>query len=399
MKRTGLLLLAAVTIFSCTKPKQQTAKGALSDMLTSCREHKSISYSINLRIKPFTRTDTSNTNFDCKLIRNLKDTLFNGYVWLLTKRQTHTVGRYFDMDSIYYFDDSTKSATIYNDPKTEYGVIAGNIASLATNTFFLDTTELSGVFKDSTVKTTFSMDKIGNINCWKVFIKYPDDLETKDKRRNIWINPADSSLIRMTYQRKIQGNESYREWDIDNVMFDKETPASLKAMMKDRLATYQIKYYVAPSPESQKPLNNGTKAPDFTGTEFATGKQVSLADYKGKVVLLDFWYVDCIWCIKAMPSIESIRDKFEPKGLTILGINSTDVSDAAKKRIPDFIKANKNTYPTILTDKATDKMYNIQGYPTFYLINKKGEITYSFIGYDNKMDSTLTAEISKLITK
>ena len=115
--------------------------------------------------------------------------------------------------------------------------------------------------------------------------------------------------------------------------------------------------------------------------------------------MLDFFYQDCIWCVRGMPLIEKVQDAFKSKGLVVLGINSIDNSDAGKKRFPDFRKTNKMNYDVILTQHSTDSIYNVHGYPTLYLLDKKGTIVYSVAGYDPKEDSVLTVEVSKALKK
>lgn len=394
MKKATLLFFTAITLLGCNHPKSQTAKGALLDLQANLRKHKSISYRVKLRVKSFGSNDTIVYDGPCILIKDSRDTLFNGYVWYYSKWGNYLYYRYFDLDSIDVVDDSLQKITSYNKPVSQYWAITGNTSSYMINTFFLDTMPLTNILKDSSISKIFSRDKIGNEIYWKVSVKYPDDAELKDKRTDIWINPQDSTLKKVVRRRQFQNRESFVEWDIDSTVFDKETPAGLKALMKHKFATYKVERYV---PHEEKSLRNGVKAPEFSGIQFGSGKKVSLSGYKGKIILLDFWYMDCIWCVRAMPMIEKTRDEFASKGLVVLGMNSFDTSMEQQKKLPDFIKINKNTYPTILTTRSTDKEYSVYGYPTLYIIDKKGNIAYSDVGYRKDLDSVLAVEINKLL--
>src|SRR5688572_28929850 len=64
----------------------------------------------------------------------------------------------------------------------------------------------------------------------------------------------------------------------------------------------------------------GKPAPDFTGVDLE-GKPVSLADYRGRVVMLDFWATWCGPCVQAIPHIQKVANKFADKPVTVLGIN------------------------------------------------------------------------------
>lgn len=401
MKKITLFLIIAVAAISCNQPKKQTAKSVLSDLLANYKKHSSISYFVKYRMKYFDYKDTSSISADCKLIRDKKDTIFNGYVWFKSKWGRYLSEKYYDLDSIYIIDDSLKTIKTYYDPKTQYWAIEGNTTGFVIDIPFLDTSRLVKAIHDSGLTEIISNDKVNNIDCWKVSIKYPnsgkDQFEISNHLRCYWISKNDTELRRITYHATLQNEDEYEEWNIDSITLDKETPESLKSSMKIAFSTYKMERYLPPSPESQKPLANGLFAPIFAGTDFATGKKLSLADYKGKIVLLDFWYMSCYWCCQAMPAIEKIRDEFASKGLVVLGINSYDTSAEQQKKLPDFIKINKNTYSTVLTSHNTDKTYNVHGYPTLYLIDRKGKIAYSDIGYRKNLDSVLTVEIEKLL--
>lgn len=392
MKKLQVFLLAACILNSCTPSKKQTPKSVLASLLAKNAKHTSISYHVKFRMKWFNGKDTTPIQADCKLIKDKKDTLFRGYVWFNTKH--YNCIKYFDLDSIYNFDDSLKTKTSYK--KTEYWHITGNSTSFVINTFFLDTSIIHNALIDTTIIGSLSKDKIGNDEFWKVTIKYKDDKELSNNWRCLWIHTNDSTIRKIIRHCTYQENDEYQEWDIDSIQYDKETPQSLKELMKSRFSTYALKPYIPPNPESMKTLANGIKAPAFSGTDFATRKKLSLADYKGKIVLLDFWYMDCPWCITAMPLVEKIRDSFGNKGLVVLGVNSFDTSETQKQKLPKFIRINKNTYPTVLTSRSTDKAYNLYGYPTFYLINRNGKIAYSQRGYRSNMDSIFVSEINKL---
>ncbi len=118
------------------------------------------------------------------------------------------------------------------------------------------------------------------------------------------------------------------------------------------------------------------------------GKPQKLADYHGKVVVLDFWYRGCGWCMYAMPQIKQIADDFKDKPVIVLGMNNDrDPSDAKT-----VIDAQKLNYPTL---KATDmpEKFGVQGFPTLIVIDQQGIVRAFHIGYS----PTLRADVGKII--
>src|SRR3974390_64998 len=93
------------------------------------------------------------------------------------------------------------------------------------------------------------------------------------------------------------------------------------------------------APKLQPPAS-GNAAPDFTVTDL-TGKKLSLADYRGKVVLLDFWATWCTPCRAEIPHFVKFQEKYRDQGLQVIGISMDD----GPKPVLDFYQEFKMNYP------------------------------------------------------
>lgn len=127
-------------------------------------------------------------------------------------------------------------------------------------------------------------------------------------------------------------------------------------------------------PTSRQAL--GTPAPALALTDLA-GKPVSLADYKGKVVLLNFWATWCEPCQEEIPDLIALQKKYESKGFTVIGVS---MDGLGKKLVEPFIAKNKVTYPIWLAGGDNPPGYDVPGLPTSYLIDSKGRVAASYIG-------------------
>src|ERR671919_2720923 len=125
------------------------------------------------------------------------------------------------------------------------------------------------------------------------------------------------------------------------------------------------------------------KAPEFEKvTGFINTKPISLADLKGKVVLVDFWTYSCINCIRTIPYLVDWNEKYADKGLVIVGIHSPEFE--FEKNI-DNVKAAVQKYgikyPVLQdNDKGTWDAYQNRYWPRKYLIDNEGYIRYDHIG-------------------
>ena len=111
------------------------------------------------------------------------------------------------------------------------------------------------------------------------------------------------------------------------------------------------------------------------------GKKHSLEDYKGKVVVINFWATWCGYCVQEMPGFEKIYKEFgeNKKDVIFLGVAGPKSSenpgniDVKKEDIIKFLKAKKITYPILMDEKGNSfQEYGIRFFPTSFIINKKG---------------------------
>ena len=107
------------------------------------------------------------------------------------------------------------------------------------------------------------------------------------------------------------------------------------------------------------------------------GEMVSLSDYKGKVVLLNFWATWCPPCRVEMPSMETLYHHFKDQGFEILAVNLGE--DAA--HVQQFMDNNNHTFPVLLDrDEKVGALYGIRAIPTSYIIDRSGKIVGSLSG-------------------
>ena len=134
------------------------------------------------------------------------------------------------------------------------------------------------------------------------------------------------------------------------------------------------------------------KAPDFTLKSF-DGKTVKLSDYKGKVIIIDFWATWCPPCRKGIPDLISIQNDYK-NDVVIIGI-SLD-GEKTLKDVPGFVKSYAINYPIVYGDDKVVAAYGgIEGIPTAFVVDRKGNIVDKHVGlvpkdtYVNKIKELL----------
>jgi cytochrome c biogenesis protein CcmG/thiol:disulfide interchange protein DsbE len=136
------------------------------------------------------------------------------------------------------------------------------------------------------------------------------------------------------------------------------------------------------------------KAPNFS-LKSVDGKTIKLSDYKGKVVIIDFWATWCPPCRKGIPDLISIQNEFK-SDVVIIGI-SLDGAQTIKE-VPGFIKDYAINYPVVYGDENVIKAYGgITSIPTAFVIDKKGNVADMHVGLVPK--DTYVNKIKELLKK
>ena len=126
------------------------------------------------------------------------------------------------------------------------------------------------------------------------------------------------------------------------------------------------------------------------------GKSLRLADYRGKVVFLNFWATWCIPCKEEMPTMERLYQRFKTKGLVMLAV-SVDAEGA--QIVTPFVKEHKLTFPIGLDPKMELALkYDVRGLPTSFLVDKKGNLIALAIG-PRQWDSKAAHDLIEFLLK
>jgi len=142
----------------------------------------------------------------------------------------------------------------------------------------------------------------------------------------------------------------------------------------------------------------GKAAPAVVGTT-TTEKPFALSDYRGKVVLLNFWGTWCPPCVGEIPDLVALQKKYEGRGFTIIGLaeNRDPRLTEAQYRaaLQGYLTKNGMTYPNVPIPEGAKQEYEIEGFPTTFLLDKNGVVVYSTLGAVDP--AGIAARIEKLL--
>ena len=187
-----------------------------------------------------------------------------------------------------------------------------------------------------------------------------------------------------------QGNQVTSVLTLRNVLVNRDIEASaftIEAPQGVRVETVGKK----PPPT----INVGDLVPDWTLTD-GDGRPTTLSDYRGKVVVLDFWATWCPHCRKAMPAMQRLRDTYGSRGVEVFGVNCRDRGDVDAAA---FVAQRGFTYPVLVDGNKIAPQYRVRGIPAFFVIDREGRLVHSQSGFSAEGEARLAQVIEQYLAK
>lgn len=416
-----------LTLFSCsTNSQNKEAEELLKKTERSLQETKTLIFKINRIDKFFTSTDTIYRSAICSLHVASKDKIG---MYFVTNEKVARDSLYYriyngnQLKGIYIFLDKTiKAKEIENtNVEDDKSSIEGNIDIdfLSRSIFdpnqrftrFKDVSEQDNIEKMEVTEEIFQSIPVYVLTI--SFKKHEDSDEyINNGKDKYYIRKNDYLPIAYSTYGEFQGMKEYSFVTIDYIAintssikdfepYKKVEDLDLQGIYKqtkklfDKDSFLNKKNKVIKDKELQKIVKAEIKHNSFPFNEFVlnNGKIIKLSDLKGKVVLLDFWYRGCLPCIKTIPKLIKLQEEFKDE-LVIIGINDVDI----KEDVTEFLHyKNANYSSTYRSEINISKSLNFNSFPTLIIINQKGEIVKTEVGYSDK--STLSKIIKDLIKK
>jgi peroxiredoxin len=129
-----------------------------------------------------------------------------------------------------------------------------------------------------------------------------------------------------------------------------------------------------------RPAEQRQLAPEL-GLDDAVGKQANLKDYRGQVVVLDFWATWCHGCVQEMPWFAEFERKYGDKGLSVIGVS---LDAEGWKAVKPFVAKAAVPYRIVLGNDASAQAYRIGNMPDTFLIDQEGRIAATYVGMVDK---------------
>jgi len=402
MHKQGILFAIGLLAMSIASYGQD-AKGIMEKTYSKCQSIQSGSYYMTKHMKYMSTNDTSKSSFDCAFEKLKDDTLYScAFHYKAFLESEYTGDVLYTGSDFLTTNNKDSTATIMST-----ALWAKEIQAYRHNyTFYtpFTTKDSSPLPHDSDFvdgRYTFKFigeEYLNDSPCYHVQVNEIPENDTESSIKTLqiefhyWIIKSDFVPIQFsTAYDVVMNNDTMHQYEKD--VFNRCEINDLKdksiLTLNSIPPCYRIKDFIPYKGPSLLP--NDTLAPNWELPSL-TGEQINLTDLSGQLVLIDFFYKSCYPCMQALPTLQALNERYEGKGLRVVGI---DPYDKREDGITTFLSKRGVTYMVLLGGKEVSKDYRVSAYPTMYLIDKTGKIILSQVGYGKGTEGMLEEIIKK----
>jgi thiol-disulfide isomerase/thioredoxin len=226
---------------------------------------------------------------------------------------------------------------------------------------------------------------VGGVLCHVIYVEYVRD--ANDLRRERWFIGAGDNLPRKVEQVFADDKGRYGAYVLTLSNLRADVPVNASAFSPRAPVGYRVKPYSPPARPALLPV--GEAAPEWELRD-PSGAAHRLSDYRGQVVVLDFWATWCGPCIRAMPEMQRLHDLYKGKGVVILGVDCWEESNAAA-----WMRENGYSYGLLLRGEEVARSYRVSTLPTVYVISGEGRIIHRFTGSDAGLPEVVAQAVAR----
>ena len=396
----AMLLVGMFPVAKCNA--QESAETVIRKTREKCQSIKEGHYEVEYKVKYMSSNDTLTRRLTCDFKKLPDDTIFKK-AFALTEKIIEYKETFQDLYT------GNEFVHLLNDTATimSCNLWADEIIATRHNyTFYTPLTDENCYpvpseekMADSNYSFSLSETRLDGKPCYLLDILGPEDkndylgIRSIRYEMNLWIDKEEYLPRQYSVALDIveQQDTMYQYDEFKLLSFEPKVDESKLtiAAIPDSMV---LKDY-APEPEIE-PLADGTPAPEWALPSL-TGDTVRMADLKGKVVLVDFFYKSCAPCCAALPALQRIHEKYKDRGFVMIGIDPYD--GPAKDEMSKFLTKRGVTYTVLFSDRALPETYRVRGYPTLYLIDREGKIVKTQFGYSSTMEEELEKQIQKML--
>lgn len=392
-----IAILVLCISFICTSlfAQDEKAGSIFREVDKSLKKINNFSYTLNHYYKHYTKSDTSISIVKVLQKRMEADAMGAYHVMAVNSISSSDPANYlkrYDGRHIFISDYDQDEIKVVDVKQEGYGCIRGNSSYQFLLPHFFERgyfRKYNSIFANLLIKKMTVKDTvINNTLCFGIDIAVKDTRDIKQNFITHYISKNDYLPIAYRSTSVFDGMNDYVYYEINYDAINAVLPTDTFAIEVNN----SFKQAYKETKDSSKSLiEKGSLAPDFIATD-VIGNQIQLSELKGSVVVLDFWYISCYPCLKAIPELNRLYAKFKERDVTMIGVNTMD----SKDKVFAFSKERNINYSSTYKSAEIASLFGIKAFPTTIVINKEGIVEWVEEGWDKGYEKKLEQLLNKL---
>lgn len=344
-------------------------------------------------MKYFDSSDTSVVlSYQCTILKAPTDTILNYYARVYNEDEE----RIYDGFNAFLIWHNQKMIVKENPHTTGSPFVKKNIKKECIPNFIYSENPYNYYLTEAT-RMRLSEISLDNEKVWKIEIDLPVNEEITFFKRILYIEQTNFYPVKLESFARFQNiQDEYSELIMSDIQ-GIDAPDNDFLNYYNYPEDYTEEIYKEPKIDYELLANGTSFIPVFTTEMNGTNHLLSLNEIAGKLIILDFWYLGCPPCLRTIPKLVEIANKYKHQGLTVYGLNPYDGQNRSEE-IEKFAKKFRIEYQLLFVDKSVSEKYRVKSFPTLYVV-KNGVIIYSQIGYTSAKMTELENFIKSNITE
>lgn len=335
------------------------------------RDRETLSYRVTVLEKSFFQDDTLKLNYDVFAEKNLQDTIY-GYNFKIVNPHI----------TIYNLNGTLYRFFSYNG---ERKFLMEQKKDDKLNLLLIPNMNLDGSDLNDRLHT--SVAKVEEV--YLVHKHYDSLNEIKNIDLFYNFSTVGQQLLSFTSSLYFQNDQQYRHQDFGVIKFDFDIDFIKEV---EQLLDVSTPFEVS----KEKTAAHLEQFPNIEGSLLSSDQTAELRMFDSKVLILDYWYMACYPCIKSIPVLNKIRDKYATSQVQVVGINIVDNKNDKYASLSKFVDKHKINYPLFFTE---ENPLSINSFPTLVFLDKDFKIIFTESGYAENMEKDIMEAIEKHLLK
>lgn len=363
---------------------------AVQNTLRKYQEANSMTYDIEYMWKSFDSEKPWYLNTSVSIEKVKEDTLFKAKLSYARKDSFSDMLKVYIPPEVLLIDHKEKEVTRYNASEIGTWPITGSGDGSVLNSFFLNARGLLKALSNEENEVVYR----DSIEYVVVEVGFPDNGDFTERVLTFYFNKENLTIDRVISSIRYFDQLQKNDWIFANIVFDNVPEAYFEDLISPYMKEYEIEDYEEPDESYYNLMEVGEIAPNLTGNIFPDyDSEVKLK--LDKITILDFWYTSCIPCIKAVPELNKIKEKYGDT-IDVLGVNPFENTQKDEERINKFLNRTPMDYDIFMAKEIPEE-FNIKIYPSIYVLDKDSRVLFTHLGFNEELFDILDGVIQENI--